>query len=70
MKATVTVMSADYQASHTYTLNVNGATPTGIGSVYAAGNGNAPLYNLDGTPATRLHKGTVYVKEGRKQLQR
>lgn len=70
MKATIEVMSADYQTTHTYTLNIKGATPTGIDSLQSAGHTDNDTYTLDGLKVKTPQKGTVYVQGGKKIIKR
>lgn len=62
-KAVLEVMSADYQTSHSFTLNISGATPTGIGSVSNNATANAVrLYSADGQRIGHTQKGLNIVR--------
>ena len=64
-KVEIEVMSADYQTTHTYTLNITGASPaTGIGTVTTQGGTAVQVYGLDGRRSTGAARGIVIVRMG------
>lgn len=62
VKVTITVTSNDLQTTNVYTLNIAGATTTGINKVVTTtGKGNAAIYNVNGQRVDNMSQKGLYI---------
>ena len=62
MKVTITVTSNDLKTTNVYTLNIEGATTTGINKVETTtGKGTAAIYNVNGQRVDNMSQKGLYI---------
>ena len=62
VKVTITVTSNDLKTTNVYTLNIEGATTTGINKVEATtGKGTAAIYNVNGQRVDNMSQKGLYI---------
>ena len=62
VKVTITVTSNDLQTTNVYTLNIAGATTTGINKIETTtGKGTAAIYNVNGQRVNNMSQKGLYI---------
>lgn len=62
VKVTITVTSNDLQTTNVYTLNITGATTTGINKIETTtGKGTAAIYNVNGQRVDNMSQKGLYI---------